>query len=74
MSDTFTISNTTKGKLPRLPFDVMKEKVLGKDYDLSLVFLSPAKAKQLNIKHRNKSYTPNILSFPLDKKNGEIFI
>jgi rRNA maturation RNase YbeY len=73
-TDSFTISNATKGKLPRLPFAIMKEKVLGKKYDLSLVFLTPAKAKALNIAHRQKTYTPNILSFPLDKQSGEIFI
>jgi rRNA maturation RNase YbeY len=73
-SESFIISNTTKGKLPRLPFVMMKERVLGADYELSLVFLSPAKARALNLMYRGKTYTPNILSFPLDKKNGEIFI
>ena len=73
-TDHFSISNTTKGKLPRLPFVMMKEKVLGKNYELSLVFVSPAKAKKLNLEYRKKTYVPNILSFPLNDSSGEIFI
>ena len=31
------IKNTTKGKLPRLPFVDIKDSVLGKKYSLSLI-------------------------------------
>jgi probable rRNA maturation factor len=70
------INNSTKNSLPhsRLFFVKMAEKILGKKYDLSLVFLGDKKAKELNIKYRNKNYVPNILSFPIDEQNGEIFI
>ena len=72
--ETFSISNTTKGKLPRLPFELMKEKVLGKEYELSLVFIGKKRAQTLNKTYLQKEYEPNILSFPLSKNSGEIFI
>ncbi|MCB9806190.1 rRNA maturation RNase YbeY [Candidatus Nomurabacteria bacterium] len=52
----------------------IKEKILGKKYDLSLVFVDPKTAKKLNKDYRKKTYVPNVLSFPVDKNTGEIFI
>ena len=52
----------------------MAEVVLGKKYDLSLVFVGEKRARRINQETRNKSYVPNVLSFPLDKNVGEIFI
>ena len=52
----------------------MAESILGKKYQLSLVFIGEKRAQKLNLSSRGKNYTPNILSFPLDKSNGEIFI
>lgn len=69
-----SITKTIKGKLPSLPFVDMKNAVLGKDYDLSLVFIGDKRAKNLNQKYRKKNYIPDILSFPYDKKEGEVFI
>lgn len=72
--DNFSIINKTKDNLPRLSFVDMKEKVLGKDYDLSLVFINEKEINELNKKHRNVDSATDILSFPLDKNSGEIFI
>ena len=74
MSEMVDITNKTKGKIPNLPFSVFKDAVLGKDYNLSLVFVGSTTAKKLNKTYRDKDYATDILSFPLDKKNGEIFI
>lgn len=52
----------------------IKNEILGKNYELSLVFVGDQRAKSLNLKYRNKGYNPNVLSFPLDESNGEIFI
>jgi rRNA maturation RNase YbeY len=73
-SESLTITNFTKGKLPRLPFAQMKDEVMGKNYELSLVFAGEQRSKKLNIKYRDKHRSANVLSFPLDKKTGEIFI
>lgn len=72
--ENFTITNFTKGKLPRLPFVQIKDAVLGKNYKLSLVFIGERRSKKLNIQYRDKHKSANILSFTLDKKTGEIFI
>jgi len=70
----FSINKTIKGKPPRLPFLQIKEAVLGKTYDLSLIFIGSTRSKTLNKTYRNKDKPANILSFPLSKNEGEIFI
>lgn len=59
----------------------IKEDILGKQYELSLIFLSENKIKSLNKKYRNKNESTDILSFDLSdisiknsKPAGEIFI
>jgi probable rRNA maturation factor len=74
MSENFEILNMTKDTLPRVSFAEIKKAILGEKYELSLVFCGNRKSKELNRIYRNKDYTPNILSFPLDKNSGEIFI
>jgi len=71
---SLTITNLTKGKLPRLPFTKIANTVLGKEYDCSLVIVSPRTSRKLNLEHRGKDTSTNILSFPLNKDAGEIFI
>ncbi len=68
------ITNTTKDKLPRLPFSKITSAVLGEKYDCSLVIINSKKSCELNRKHRGKNTATNILSFPLDRESGEIFI
>ena len=70
----FSIKQTTKGKLPRLPFALMKDTCLGNNYELSLVFAGDTLTKRLNITYREKNKPANVLSFPLSKNSGEIFI
>ncbi|MFA6227183.1 MAG: rRNA maturation RNase YbeY [Candidatus Paceibacterota bacterium] len=70
----FIIINKTKGKLPSLPFLNMKNYVLGEDYSLSLVIVGKKKIRDLNKKYRGIDSSTDILSFPLEKKLGEIFI
>lgn len=74
MQDNFQIKNTTKGNLPRLPFASMKDVVLGKSYSLSLVIAGDALTKKLNKEYRDKNKPANVLSFPLEKNEGEIFL
>jgi len=72
----FSLTNLTKSNSPvsELLFQKIKEKILGKKYELSLVFIGGKRAITLNKKYRNKSYNPNVLSFPVDEQSGEIFI
>jgi len=71
---SLSIQNKTKRSLPKIRFDKILEEVLGKEYELSLVFTSTALSKKLNSTYRGKNNPTNILSFPLSKKSGEIFI
>lgn len=74
MNEHFTITNTTKSTLPRVPFLTIKERVLGKKYELSLAFVGLKTSRSLNEKYRGKNKPTNVLSFGLDKYSGEIFI
>ncbi len=68
------ISVNYSGTLPRVPFLAIKEKILGKKYDLSIAFVTPQKAQSINMSQRNKDYVPNTLSFSLSKDSGEIIL
>jgi len=59
---------------PEHPYAAIVDKILGKRYELSLVFIGKARAATLNKTYRKKTYSPNVLSFPLDERTGEIFI
>ena len=72
--NNFTITNKTRSKLPRVNFLGIKNHALGKSYWLSLVFIDKEESRKLNLTYRGKNKPANILSFPLDKKTGEIFI
>ncbi len=63
-----------KGVIPNLPYLSIKEKILGKSYDLTIVFCTPKESKERNGTYRDKDYPTNILSFPLSKDEGEIYI
>ena len=62
------------GLLPELPYLSIKEKILGKRYTLTVVFCTPEESKLRNKTYRDKDYPTNILSFPLEKNEGEIYI
>lgn len=66
--------NSTARKYPKLPYEEIKKDILGSKYSLSLTFIGTKRAQELNKTYRNKTYSPNVLSFPLDEQNGEIFI
>ena len=72
--DNFTIINECGGKLPSLSFLDIKNKILGEKYELNLIFVSKKKIHNLNKTYRKVDSPTDILSFPLDKNSGEIFI
>ena len=74
MEDNFSIINETKGRLPSLPFDKIKNKMLGKKYELDLIFVDEKKIHALNNTYRKVDSSTDILSFPIDENSGEIFI
>jgi len=60
--------------MPRLPYERMARAVLPRGYELSLVICADTLAQRMNREHRKKTYPPNVLSFPISKTEGEIFL
>ena len=71
---TFALKNTTRGALPRVPFEKLARAILGAKYELSLVLCADTLARRMNKAYRKKTYAPNVLSFPLTPAEGEIFL
>jgi probable rRNA maturation factor len=68
------IQNETRRTIPaRSLFTTIAQEVLP-GWDISLVFVGPAKARALNQKLRKKNYVPNVLSYEAGEKSGEIII
>ena len=74
MSETFSLINSTKATLHEWPFVQMKNAILGEQYELSVAIVSEKKIQELNLIHREKNSPTDILSFPLDEQNGEIYL
>ncbi len=68
------ITRQTDGDIPHIPFLKIKEAILGKEYELSLLFPKQKLAEELHIQWKKKSGPVNILSFPLDEHSGEIIL
>lgn len=60
--------------MPRVDFHAIKDEVLGKKYSLSFTIIDPSKMKTMNLTYRDKNSPTDILSFPLSKDEGEIYI
>lgn len=69
-----SIINETKAAFPEVAFDAIKNSALGKSYELTVIIASPALVKRLNLTYRNKNHATDILSFPLSKNEGEIYL
>ena len=72
--NNFTLINETRGSIPRISFEEIKDATLGKDYKLNVIITTSAKIKKLNTIYRNKEHATDILSFPLSENEGEIYI
>jgi len=75
-NSNFSITNNTSGATLTdvVPFLDIKDNILGRDYILSLVFINDETSQELNSKYRKKDKPTNVLSFPIENTEGEIFI
>lgn len=69
-----TYKSKSNSDIDELLFGSMKDAILGKKYDLSVVFVGPKEMQKLNATYRDKDYATDILSFPISETSGEIFI
>jgi len=76
MSELCSITVTTKSRpsIEDLLFVRIKEGILGKKYNLSIVYISDIRMRSFNKTYRGKDYVTDILSFPLSNSDGEIYI
>lgn len=70
---SFSIVSTVR-HYPRVDYEKIKTDILGRSYTLTLVFVGTTRARAYNQAYRQKSYVPNVLSFPLTKDTGEVII
>jgi rRNA maturation RNase YbeY len=70
----FDIRKTVRSSVPSLPYEKMARGILGPRYHLSLVVCGDTLARRINKQYRKKTYAANVLSFPLSKTEGEIFL
>ncbi len=70
----FDMHSTVEGAIPTIPFKEIWRTILGDRYSLSLVICGDKLSRRLNQEYRQKDYFPNVLSFPLEKHAGEIFL
>lgn len=57
-----------------MKFQNIKNDILGKDYSLSIAYVSEKKSREINKKYRNKDKATNVLSFSLYKNEGELVL
>lgn len=74
MHTTVSIARTARSTPPRISYQDIALEVLPRGFEVSLVFVGDTLSTRLNIERRNKAYTPNVLTFPLTDRSGEIFI
>lgn len=70
---TLSVRNLTRRSVPAFAFTEAAKASLPK-WELSLVFVTSARAQELNTTLRKKTYVPNVLSFETGEKSGEIII
>ena len=58
----------------RIPFEKIAREILGLRYQLSLVVCGDSLATKMNRKYRKRSYAANVLSFHLERYEGELFL
>ena len=69
--------NLTRQKIPGIAWKKIAEKILGKQFDLSVVLAGEKKIAGIKKKYppqEQKLGRPNILSFLIEKNIGEIFL
>jgi probable rRNA maturation factor len=70
----YKFTNKTRSRIDGALFHSIKILALGKSYDLSVSIVPPAVIKKFNLMYRGKKTATDILSFPLSKGEGEIYI
>lgn len=73
-TSSFEITKLTRRAPPSVPFKKIAAAILPRGYKLSLVLCGDTLSQRINREYRKKDYVPNVLSFPLEHDEGEIFL
>lgn len=65
--------NFTRGPIPSFPYKKAVEATLP-GWEISLAFVGETRAQKTNVALRKKDYVPNVLSYVVGEKSGEILI
>lgn len=68
------IKKTVRGNVPRIDYQGALKLAIPKEFTVSLVLVGDSLMRRLNREYRKKDYPTNVLAFPIDKNEGEIFI
>ena len=68
------ITRKTKGEIPDIPYQTIKEAILGKRYELSVSYIPTRESIELHTTYKKDPTPANILSFPFDGHSGEILM
>jgi probable rRNA maturation factor len=70
-----TVTKTVRGNPPSgLPLARLRDAILGKKYNLSVTWCGDHLSRRLNRTYRSKDASTDILSFPLDQNEGELYV
>ncbi len=69
-----SVKNTTNLNYNDPAFEKIKSRILGKEYELSLVLCADTLIKKLSLQYKGNLKHTNVLSFPISDSEGEIFI
>ncbi len=73
MNALVSICNRTRRSTPRLNYNEVAQAIVP-GWEISLAFVGEVTARKLNRVLRDKTYIPNVLSYSVGKKHGEIII
>jgi len=68
------VRNLTRTAPQKLPYEAITHDILGNSYELSLVFIGKKRSRRLKREHLGIDKPGNVISFPLDKQAGELFL
>ena len=72
--NNLSVVRRTRGDFPELPYQKIKDTVLGKRYQLDISFVDTPTSSKLHVEHKKKPGPANTLAFPYSDSDGEIIM
>lgn len=68
------IRSGTQGRIPMLPYNDIKDAILGTAYNLTIAYVNAERSAELHVQWKHAPGPANILSFPYSENEGEIVL